>query len=363
MRILLVLGTSAGGVGRHVHGLVSGLVDQGHSVVVACPREVEAHFGFAAAGARHVPLTVTDRPHPLRDLRALSTLGDLLRHADVAHAHGLRAGALAGLAAVGSQVPVVVTLHNAAPTGRLTGKLYAVLERVVARRATVVLGVSQDLVDRMDDLGARNGGLAVIPGPRPSEMAGDPSDPSEVRRDLAVPEGRALAVVVARLAPQKGLHLLLDALGRVRDLPLEVVVAGEGPQRGELQARIDAEVLPVRLLGQRADVPALCAAADLVVSSAVWEGQPINLQEALHAGAAIVATNVGGSAAVVGDAALLVPGGDAQALADGIRVLVTDPPERARRQQLSRERAEALPTEADAVAAALEIYERVVGAL
>jgi glycosyltransferase involved in cell wall biosynthesis len=365
MRILLVLGTSAGGVGRHVHGLVSGLVDQGHSVVVACPPEVETHFGFAAAGARHVPLTVTDRPHPLRDLRALSTLGDLLRHADVVHAHGLRAGALAGLAAVGSQVPVVVTLHNAAPTGRLTGRLYAVLERVVARRATVVLGVSQDLVDRMDDLGARSGGLAVIPGPRPSQVAGGPSDPSgpsQVRRDLAIPEGPALAVVVARLAPQKGLHLLLDALQQVRDLPLEVVVAGEGPQRGELQARIDAEGLPVRLLGQRADVPALCAAADVVVSSAVWEGQPINLQEALHAGAAIVATDVGGSAAVVGDAALLVPGGDAQALADGIRVLVTDPRERARRQQRSRERAEALPTEADAVAAALEIYERVAGA-
>lgn len=353
MRVLLVLGTSAGGVGRHVHGLASGLVAQGHSVVVACPQEVEDRFGFAGTGARHVALTVTDRPHPLRDLRALSTLGDLLRHADVVHAHGLRAGALSCLAATGSQVPVVVTLHNAAPAGGVTGRVYAVLERVVARRATLVLGVSADLVDRMAHLGARVGGLAVIPGPPPPERA---VDAQSVRAGLDVTADQVLAVVVARLAPQKGLPLLLDAAGKVRDLPLVVVVAGDGPQRQELQRHIDAEVLPVRLLGHRSDVPALCAAADLVVSSAVWEGQPINLQEALHAGAAVVATDVGGSADVVGDAALLVPGGDAQALADGIRLLVTDAGERARRRELSRQRARELPTEADAVAAALRVY-------
>jgi glycosyltransferase involved in cell wall biosynthesis len=356
MRILLVLGTSAGGVGRHVHGLTSGLVSGGHSVVVACPAEVEDHFGFAAAGARHVPLRVTDRPHPLRDLRALSTLGDLMRHADVVHAHGLRAGALASLAGTGSQVPVVVTLHNAAPGGRLTAGLYAVLERVVARRATCVLGVSDDLVGRMADLGARVGGLAVIPGPPPPTGTGDAA---AVRDDVGVPPGDALAVVVARLAPQKGLPLLLDAVSLVRDLPLTVVVAGEGPQRQELEERISREGLPVRLVGHRSDVPALCAAADLVVSSAVWEGQPINLQEALHAGAAVVATDVGGSAAVLGDAAVLVPGGDAQALADGIRLLVTDEGERGHRQSLSRRRALTLPTEADAVVAALEVYESV----
>ncbi len=356
MRILLVLGTSAGGVGRHVHGLASGLVAQGHSVVVACPQDVEDRFGFGATGARHVSLTVTDRPHPLRDLRAISTLGDLLQHADVVHAHGLRAGALACLAATGSEAPVVVTLHNAAPAGRLTGRLYAVLERVVARRATLVLGVSDDLVGRMADLGAKAGGLAVIPGPPPPEGA---VDAAAVRTELGVGRERVLALVVARLAPQKGLHLLLDAVGRVRDLPLAVVVAGDGPQRAELQQRIDSEGLPVRLVGHRGDVPALCAAADLVVSSAAWEGQPINLQEALHAGAAVVATDVGGTAAVVGEAALLVPGGDAAALADGIRLLVTDPGERARRQDLARERARELPTEADAVAAALRIYAQV----
>jgi len=358
MRVLLVLGTSAGGVGRHVHGLASSLVAQGHSVVVACPQDVEDHFRFAETGARHVRFTVTDRPHPLRDLRATSSLGDLLQRADVVHAHGLRAGALACLAALGSQVPVVVTLHNAAPGGRLTGRLYAALERVVARRATLVLGVSADLVDRMADLGARVGGVAVIPAPPPRPAT---RGRRAVRAELGVPDGTALLVVVARLAPQKDLGLLVDALvdPALEGVDLLVAVAGEGPERAGLERRVVDEQVPVRLLGARDDVPDLLAAADVVVSTARWEGQPIGLQEALHAGAAIVATDVGGTAAVLGDAAVLVPGGDAAALADGIRLLVTDPAERERRRARSRERARELPTEADAVASALQVYARV----
>jgi glycosyltransferase involved in cell wall biosynthesis len=109
-------------------------------------------------------------------------------------------------------------------------------------------------------------------------------------------------------------------------------------------------------------VPDLCAAADLVVSSAAWEGQPINLQEALHAGAAIVATDVGGSGAVLGGAAVLVPGGDAPALARGIRLVATDPAERERLRVLARERASRLPSEADAVEAALRVYREVTDA-
>lgn len=356
MRVLVVLGTSTGGVGRHVHGLVTGLAGQGHSVLVACPTGVEERFGFSGAGARHVPLAISDRPRPLADLRVVATLGELLRQADVVHAHGLRAGGLACLAALGSDVPVVVTLHNAAPGGALTGRLYAALERLVARRATRVLGVSRDLVARMESLGAHSARLAVVPGPPPPD---GPVDRARLRDELGVPDGGVLALVVARLAPQKGLHLLLDALNELRDLRLEVVVAGEGPQRAEIEGRIEVEQLPARLLGHRQDVPALSAAADLVVSSAVWEGQPINLQEALHAGAAIVATDVGGSGDVLGEAAILTPAGDAAALARGIRLLATDPAERERRRSLARARAAQLPTEADAVEAAVRVYREV----
>ena len=129
MRLLVVLGTSAGGVGRHVHGLVRSLTGAGHHVVVACPPDVEAHFAFADVAAAVVPLDVSDRPHPARDTRAVRDLARLAGGADLVHAHGLRAAALAVLATARSGVPVVATLHNAAPSGALTGVVYAGLER------------------------------------------------------------------------------------------------------------------------------------------------------------------------------------------------------------------------------------------
>ncbi len=103
-------------------------------------------------------------------------------------------------------------------------------------------------------------------------------------------------------------------------------------------------------------MPDLLAAADVVVSSALWEGQPVGLQEALHAGAAIVATDVGGTAAVVGDAAVLVPGGDPLSLSRGIRDVVTHGGVRDDLRSKAVERAQGLATEADALDAALGAY-------
>ena len=355
MRVVLALGTSAGGVGRHVQGLARLLAERGHDVLVAAPDAVTTTFDLGAH-ARVVPVEVSDRPHPVRDARAVAALAAAVRPADVVHAHGLRVGALAVLATARTSTPLVTTLHNAAPTGAVTGAVYAALERVVARGSDLVLGVSQDLVRRTERLGARRTGLAVVPAPpyRPPSR-----DRYAVHADLGIDARTSLAVVVARLAPQKGLDLLLDAHAELRDLDLVTVVAGDGPEHERLQRRIDTEQLPVRLLGRREDVPDLLAAADVVVSSALWEGQPVGLQEALHAGAAIVATDVGGTAAVVGDAAVLVPGGDAVSLSRAVRDVVCHGGVRDDLRSKAVERAAELPTEADAVEAALAAYAEV----
>lgn len=354
MRVALVMGMSAGGTGHHVAALATGLAAAGHEVAVAAPPAALDRLALPPQGLRVLAVDIAERPRPIADAKAVGDLRALVAGADVVHAHGLRAGALAALAATGTATPLVVTLHNAAPEAPWAARVYAALERLVARRADCVLGVSPDLVDAMRDLGARRVALAVVPGPPPPAAL---TWAASVRRDLEVDE--ALAVVIARLAPQKGLDLLLDAVTLVRDLDVTVVVAGDGPLHDHLAARIDVEELPVRLLGRRTDVPSLLAAADVVVSSAVWEGQPIALQEALHVGAAIVATDVGGTRAVVGDGGRLVPGGDAPALADGIRVVLTDPDEAGRLRAAALDRAAHLPTEQDAVAAALSTYRAV----
>lgn len=353
MRVLLVLGTSAGGVGRHVQGLAGLLSGAGHQVLVACPPVVAQAFDLAEHAAV-AALEVTDRPHPVRDARAVRDLTGLADGADVVHAHGLRAGALAVVATARTATPVVTTVHNASPGGAVAGAIYAALERVVARGSRVVLGVSADLVHRMDALGARHTGLAVVPAPPRRAPQGDRY---VVHTALGLDARTALGVVLARLAPQKGLDLLLDAHRDLTDLDLVTVIAGEGPLRAHLQGRIDAEGLPVRLIGRRDDVPDLLSAADVVISSALWEGQPVGLQEALHAGAAIVATDVGGTAAVVGDAAVLVPGRDPVSLSRGIRDVVTHGGVRDDLRSKAVERAGELPTDADALASALAAYD------
>jgi glycosyltransferase involved in cell wall biosynthesis len=358
--VLLVLGTSGGGVGRHVRDLASSLVAAGHEVVIAGPQSTQDALDLTASGARFVVVPIAERPSVTGDPRSLRTLRSLARDADVIHAHGLRAGALAGLARGRSgPPPLVVTLHNALVAGGAIAAAYAGLERVVARRADAVLCVSPDLERRQRELGAREVAAAVIAAPRPAALR---RPPEQTRELLGASPGDVVAVSVARLAEQKGLPLLLDAAGRLKDgqRPLRIIVAGDGPAKSALQQRISREQLPVELLGWRDDIPDLLAAADIAVSSAVWEGQPIWLQEALLAGRPIVATDVGGTRHVVGRAAVLVPAGAATELAAAIDRLAGDPTARARLSEAALIRATELPDPAAARDAALAVYDRLL---
>jgi glycosyltransferase involved in cell wall biosynthesis len=360
MRIVLVLGTSSGGVGRHVRTLAHGLTTAGHDVLVAGPPATQSTFDFTRTGATFAPLPISDRPHPLNDLRTTRTLRHLIGDADIVHAHGLRAGALAALALtsrkvpastdIGGRVGLVVTLHNALTAGGVVGAVYGVLERVVARRADRVLVVSPDLGERMRELGARWVEAAVVPAPEIQESG---RDSAEVREELG--EG-AVVLTVARLAQQKGLEVLLEAAAGPYPEKVIFVVAGEGPLRGELEGRIAAGGLPVRLLGNRGDVGDLLRVAAVYVVPSWWEGQPLTVQEALRAGVPIVGTRVGGIPDMVGDAGLLVPPGDGKAIRDAVVRVLSEPGLAERLGKAAAERGRRLPTEANAVQAVLRAY-------
>src|SRR5690606_18350265 len=117
-----------------------------------------------ATGARHLSVPVGARPNAARDRAALRTLRTALAGVDVVHAHGLRAGALAVLArGRRRQPPLVVTNHNAPPNRPAARLVHRGLERLVYRRAELVLGVSPDLEQRARELGARDVAAAVVP--------------------------------------------------------------------------------------------------------------------------------------------------------------------------------------------------------
>ena len=347
-RILQVCGSAAGGVRAHLADCARILAVDGHDVIVEAPAAVLD--GLDLAPARTEALEIGPRPS-LNDSLAVARLRRLGRRADVVHAHGLRAGALAALA-LGrrrrGRTRLVVTLHNLTIGGRLTTLVGERLERLIARRADLILAVSPDLAERARELGAPRVELAIIPAVPPQQPTEpDPSDPAAPEE--AWPQEGARLLTVARLAPQKGLPLLLEAaaiLSREVDAGrLEAftwALAGEGPGRQEAAERIAAEQLPVTLLGRRTDAPALMEAADVVVQTSLWEGQPLTIQEALRSGTAIVATDVGGTAVTArGGAVLVAP--RAQAIAEALGTLLSDPEARSRAAERAHEAAGRLP--------------------
>jgi glycosyltransferase involved in cell wall biosynthesis len=98
----------------------------------------------------------------------------------------------------------------------------------------------------------------------------------------------------------------------------------------------------VRFLGNRPDVPRLLAASDLFVLPSLWEGLPMALLEGMAAGLPVVATDVAGSRQVVRDGrdGILVPPGDAAALASAMAAVLANDEERARLGRAARDRVE-----------------------
>jgi glycosyltransferase involved in cell wall biosynthesis len=147
-----------------------------------------------------------------------------------------------------------------------------------------------------DDLCAHFGVLernaVVIPnpvdGPRLRELGG-----SEARADAP---GRRL-VAIGRLAPQKGFDLLIDALARCRDLPLQLDILGKGPAGPDLQRQIDSLALQdrVRLRGFVANPYVCLRQADALVLSSRYEGMTNVVLEALACGTPVVTTPVPGA--------------------------------------------------------------------
>jgi glycosyltransferase involved in cell wall biosynthesis len=375
-RVAMVLGSSTGGIGRHVSSLVAGLGRRGMTVTVYAPAETLARFDFAASGADTHRLAIAASPDP-RDLRSVLRLSRALRvePVDVIHAHGLRAGLVAALARGGirggtrggpgggtrrAAVPLVVTWHNAVLGGGVRVRALRTAERMVARAAEITLAASDDLVDRVRELGGPDVRLCAVAAPR----LGPPArDPAQVRDELGA-TGRPLILSVGRLHPQKGYDVLIAAAARWRYLdPVPVVViAGTGPAYRGLAARISQARAPVWLLGHRHDVGDLLAAADLAVVSSVWEARQLFAQEALAAGVPLVATAVGGLPGLLGDAAALVPVGDVDALDAAVRRLLDHPDARARLATAGRRRAAGWPSEADTIEQVVAVYAELTGA-
>jgi glycosyltransferase involved in cell wall biosynthesis len=329
-----------GGIEGHVRDLAEGLVARGYQATVLVTSTDRG--------------TSIERPSPgltvIRAARMLHLASTPLSPAMIALARGIRAdivhlqfpyppGDLAALAAPGSP-PLVISYQSDIVRQKTLLRLYRPLLALTLRRAARIITSSPGYIASSPFLCPYAAKCEVVPiGVDVTRFT--PND----RRANAVPR----LLFVGRLRYYKGLHFLIEALRQVEGA--ELWIAGNGPERTRLERQVADAGLGdrVRFLGDVADedLPALYRQADIFVlpSHLRAEAFGIVLVEALASGLPCISTALGTGTDFVNvhnETGLVVPPGDATALAEAIRRLRDDPALRARYGQAAVHRARTL---------------------
>jgi glycosyltransferase involved in cell wall biosynthesis len=247
---------------------------------------------------------------------------------DIFHCHAGITWEGFGGTQVARQAHVPVALRTEHLPYLLTHPVQRVDHRRAVEQVDRIICVSQASYATYIEAGVPAHKLAVVRNgirPRPAR-----TDRATALAAVGLDPASEVIINVARLAPQKGHHLLADAIPAVlRARPnARFLLIGEGPLHDELAARLRDEGLDSRaqLLGKRPDVPDLLAAADLFVLPSHFEGLPISALEAMAAGLPVVATRVSGTSEAVVDGVTgrLVEPNDAPALAAAMIAALSD---------------------------------------
>lgn len=307
---------------NHLLLLLPGLRERGFDVRFVMLHEDEA-------GADELAVRLGDAGIPVERIRlaratdpvAFTRLGQIVRrrrpailHTHLVHAdfHGLVAGRLA-------RVPVLVSTKHGFNPFR-DGRAFAAADRAVSGLADVHIAISAGLArylatsEGFDEASFEIVHYGIEPGPPPAPLPGAPR-----------------LAVVGRLIPIKGHDVLLRAMAAVRDdVPgVTLEIAGDGPLQPELgstAARLGLDGV-VSFLGRVAPAAPVLERAEVVVVPSFGEGFGMVALEAMERGRPVIASAVGGLPEIVEDGrtGLLVPAGDAEALARAILELAGDP--------------------------------------
>ena len=322
-----------GGAERGTVDVTGGLTGAGWHAVVASSGGVMTEE-IEGAGGIHVTLPL-DRKTPWAIRRNVRVLQDVIREyrADIVHARSRAPAWSACTAARRSGVPFVTTFHGVYGCSNRLKKTY----NAIMTKGDIVIAVSEfvgrhiaetyrvpparlRVIHRGIDTGIFN--LDAVSGERIAGLA----------RQWRLPDKVPVIMLPGRAARWKGHEVMIEAVGRLgrRDVRVLLVGADQGKPRyrDELQAQIRkadlAEV--VHLTRPCRDMPAAYMLADLVVSASVEpEAFGRVAVEAQAMGRPVVATNLGGSRETIIDreTGRLVPAGDAAALADAMRTMLT----------------------------------------
>jgi glycosyltransferase involved in cell wall biosynthesis len=274
-------------------------------------------------------------PNPFAFLRLVHRLKEL--KPDVVHTWMYHADLLGGLAARLAGAGAVGWCVRNSNMDRNSMKLATRLvvgacARISRRVPDRILSCSETARQAHVDCGYAADRMVVVPnGFDLSRFRPDPLARTAVRSELGLDADAPLVGLMGRFDPQKNHAGFFTAAGLLqRRLPsVRLVLAGNGvdDRNEQLLAMMDGARVrqATHLLGLRSDMPRLMAALDVLASSSSGEAFPNVLGEAMACGVPCVATNVGDSAYIVGDAGRVVPSGDMANLADAIASLLLMP--------------------------------------
>jgi glycosyltransferase involved in cell wall biosynthesis len=327
-----------GGPASHAPELAEFLLGRGHGIEVVTTADAPP-----ASERYQVRWVSRAQPRGVRHARALAVIRDRAADSDVVYATSMLGRASLGAALARRPIVVKLVADEAYERARRLGlfdgdldefqqfkggarvKLLRQARDRTLRRVDALVCPSAYLASRAVAWGIDEERVTVIPNAAPPLP---PLPEREAARARFEVEGPTLAFA-GRITRQKALEVALDALGRVEGVSL--LVAGDGPdlddvRRDATERGLDGRVRFVGPLG-RDDVLALFRAADASLLSSSWENFPHTVVEALAVGTPVIATEVGGVPELVrdGENGLLVPAGDAGALAEAIRRVVAEP--------------------------------------
>jgi glycosyltransferase involved in cell wall biosynthesis len=314
----LITSSGAGGAEQQVRALAIAFRGRGWDVAVLSMLPLEplllelADYG--------VELASVGMSRGIPDPRGVWRLRRFLRRwrPDVLHAHMVHANLLARVSRLVISTPVIVsTMHNQNEGAQWRYVAYRLTDRLTDITTTVSRLAVSEAVRRGAVTSKR---IRLVPNGIDLAPYVANAPLREATREALDIGDRFAWLAVGRLTEAKAYDDMIAAFVTVarRDDQAILLVAGDGPLENDVRTWIDRAGLVgrIRLLGHRADVPALMQAADGFVLSSAWEGLPMVLLEAAAAALPLVATDVGGTREVVLDAVSghVTPAGDVTAL-------------------------------------------------
>ncbi len=252
---------------------------------------------------------------------------------DVVHTHLFHADLYGLIAARWAGVPrVVSSRHNDDSFRRLAPVRW--LNRWLWRQFDGGIAISEH-VRRfcLTTEGAPPGKLTTIPyGLNGASLRVGKGARTVICNELGLPPDALLVGMVCRLIEQKGVVYGLQAFWRVsaRFPQAHLLIAGEGPLRGELERQAISYRLGdrVHFLGWRDDARAIIAALDVLLAPSLWEGFGLNLLEAMALGTPVLASSVSAIPEIIldGETGLLAPPRDVDHLTSSLLLLLADAP-------------------------------------